>query len=181
MKKILLTAALLILLFTITKPTHAKVCICGDPYCVYSTTSETQARKKVKAYVKKYYAKGRYKNFAIKFISPDKLTYKKLINRKKNKIIYIEVSDGFIMDDITYAGITYDGYYISYDGVDDTLPKGTRLRTYCLYNPENNYDDDIIYRTDRIIKVKGNSKAIRKAKKLFKKRFGETAYTNIYK
>lgn len=172
MKKFLLTVTLLTLLLTLTKPVYAdKTCTCGNPYCAYSTTTEVKARKKVKAYVKKYYAKGRYKNFAIKFISPDKLTYKKLVNRKKNKIIYIEVSDGFVMDGNTYAGLTIDGYYISYEGIDDTLPKGTRIRTYCLYNPENNYEDDIIYRTDRVLNTKRNCKPIRKAEKKFKKHF----------
>lgn len=171
MKKILFVVILFAALLSINHPTNAKVCPCGNPYCTYNTATETQARKKVKKFVNDYYRKCGYKNFKIKFISPKKLTYKKLVNRKKNKIIYIEVSDGFVMDDNTYAGLTSDGYYISYEGIDDTLPKGTRIRTYCLYNPENNYEDDIIYRTDRVLNTKRNCKPIRKAEKKFKKHF----------
>lgn len=173
MKKILLTAALLTLLFTLTKPVYAdNVCTCGSPFCVYNTTTEAQARKKVKAYVNRYYRKGRYKNFRVEFISFKRLTTKKLTTRKQNKVIYVEILDGFVMDDDTYSGITSDGYYISYDGVDDSLPKGSKIRTYTVYSPKSNYEDDIVYRTDRVINQERNRKEIKVAKKKFKKNFG---------
>ena len=76
------------------------------------------------------------------------------------------------MSDKNYSGITKEGYYINYEGIDDTLPKGTKIRTYCIFDPTNNYEDDIVYRTDRVINTKKNAKQIRKAKKKFKKNFG---------
>ena len=182
MKKLLLLLLVAVVLLTITLSitTQGKTCSCGNPYCTYNAVSETQARKRVNAYIKKYVRKGKYKNFKVKFISYKKLTYKKLVNRKKNKIIYVEIIDGFVINDNNYAGLTGDGYYISYEGIDDRLPKGTKIRTYCIYDPSNNYEDDIISRSDRVISIKGNSKAIRKAKKLFKKRFGSNHYKETY-
>ena len=182
MKKLLLfiTSMLLlaaVLLLPIT--TQAK-CTCGNPYCTYKAFSEKEARKRINAYIKKYVRKGKYKNFKVKYIPYKKLTNKKLVNRKQNKIIYVEIIDGFVMNNNNYAGLTGDGYYISYEGIDDRLPKGTKIRTYCIYDPSNNYEDDIISRSDRVISLKGNSKAIRKAKKLFKKRFGSKHYAATY-
>ena len=172
-KLILFLSTMLIFSIMLLHPvtTEAK-CTCNDPYCVYSTKTETCTKKVLKKYVNKYLRKGRYKNFKIKFIKSNNLTGDMLRNRKQKHIIYIEITDGYVMSDKNYSGITSDGYYINYEGIDDTLPKGTKIRTYCIFDPTNNYEDDIVYRTDRVINTKKNIKQIRKAKKKFKKNFG---------
>ena len=88
----------------------------------------------------------------IKFISINRLTYDKLVNRKKSNTLYIEVSigkqinrygDGKILNacDPHYNYIRYHGFH-----------KGDIIRTYCIFNPYNNWEDDIIDRFDEAIK-----------------------------
>lgn len=175
MKKLLLFISTM-LLFSIALlapvTTNAATCSCGNKFCVYNKKKEISAKKVLKKYVNKYLRKGRYKNFKVKFIKSNNLTGNMLRNRKRKHIIYIEITDGYVMSDKNYSGITKEGYYINYEGIDDTLPKGTKIRTYCIFDPTNNYEDDIVYRTDRIINTKKNIKQIHKAKKKFKKNFG---------
>lgn len=175
MKKLLLFISTM-LLFSITLlapvATNAATCSCGNKFCVYEKETEFSAKKVLKKYVKTYLKIDQYKNFKVKFIKSDKLTGDMLRNRKQKHIIYIEITDGYVMSDKNYSGITKEGYYINYEGIDDTLPKGTKIRTYCIFDPTNNYEDDIVYRTDRVINTKKNTKQIRKAKKKFKENFG---------
>lgn len=42
-------------------------------------------------------------------------------------------------------------YYISYASVEENLEPGTVVATYFVYNPDTNYEDDILYRYDYII------------------------------
>ena len=174
MKKLLLFISTM-LLFSIALlapiSINAATCSCGNKFCVYNKKTESGAKKVLKKYVKIYLQKGRYKDFEVKFIRTRDLTYNKLIKRKRDKIIYIEVSTGYITNNL-FDGIMSDGYYIGYSYVDDSLKKGTCLRSYFIYNPATTYCDDIIYRSDRVINTKKNIKAIRKAKKKFKKNFG---------
>ena len=84
----------------------------------------------------------------VKFIKNDKLTRKMLVNRK-NKILYIEVDTGTQINEKGDGKIdTKNPYYnyISYKRCG--FKKGDRIRTYCIYNPYTNWEDDIIERYD---------------------------------
>lgn len=86
-------------------------------------------------------------------IDTSKLTYKVITHRKGTVIIERAIGkvinnskDGRVLNQ---GGNTeYD--YISYRGVD--CKKGDIIVTYLLYNPENNYCDDIVARWDYVLK-----------------------------
>ena len=77
-----------------------------------------------------------------------------LTHRKGNYLV-IEISDGTVINAKTGAGKldttdkTYN--YISYKGIKG-IRNGSRVRTYAVYNPNNNYEDDIATRFDKVIK-----------------------------
>lgn len=75
------------------------------------------------------------------------ITYKELTNRKGK--VLIERDYGIVLD---YKGngkimnYKYKGYdYIKYP---KKFKKGDIILTYCVFNPDNNFEDDIIYRYD---------------------------------
>lgn len=150
---------------------NAATCECGNPYCVYNAKSEKVARKRIMKYINKNVRKGKCKNFAVKFIRAEDLTGEMIETQNQNKVIYVEITKGYVMSK-DFDGLTSDGYYINYMGIDDSLKKGAKVKTYCIYDPANGYIDDIIYRTDRVLNRNKNKSAIRKAKKIFKNRFG---------
>lgn len=49
-----------------------------------------------------------------------------------------------------YNGIAEHNYYICYQGIEG-VKKGDIILTYCIYNTDNNYIDDIIARFDYIM------------------------------
>ena len=81
-------------------------------------------------------------------------SYDTLTHRKGNYMV-IEISDGTVINSKTGAGKldttdkTYN--YISYKGVKG-IRNGSRIKTYAVYNPNNNYEDDIATRFDKVIK-----------------------------
>ena len=151
-------------------PIKATACSCGNPYCAYECKTDKTAKKKVKRFIKENLRKGKARKYKIKFVNSNKLTYKKLVNRKKDRVIYVEVTTGYVMNK-DFDGLTREGYYISYNGIDSSLKPGSCIRSFCVYNPFNNYEDDIIFRTDRLINRKANEKKIKKATKKFYKNF----------
>lgn len=68
------------------------------------------------------------------------------LQHRKGKIV-IEVITGTVTDENGDGQIDYQGY-IKYHG---DLSVGTRVETVMVYNPDNNYIDDIMYRADTII------------------------------
>ena len=74
--------------------------------------------------------------------------------RKRNGEIIIEKTIGKVTNDdldgriLNYISQDYD--YISYKDVKGAK-KGDVILTYCIYNPDTNYEDDIIARYDYII------------------------------
>lgn len=68
------------------------------------------------------------------------------LQHRKGKII-IEVVTGTVTGENGDGQIDYQGY-IKYHGC---LAVGTRIESVLIYNPDNNYIDDIIYRADTII------------------------------
>lgn len=154
---------------------NAKTCECGNKYCVYNAKTDSIARKRIARGINKYLRKGKYRNYRIRFVTSDKLTTKMLEARKRKHIIYVEVTTGYVMSS-EFDGITSNGYYIRYSNVDDRLKKGNKIKSYFIYNPANDYYDDIIIRTDRVVNRNcylKNKKVIRKAMKKYKNNFGE--------
>ena len=87
----------------------------------------------------------------VKIYDSSELTLEMLQNRD-GKII-IEECIGMVTDKTTGAGKvlnTSEGYYINYSRVDD-ISDDTVILTYFVYNPDTNYEDDILYRFDYII------------------------------
>lgn len=68
------------------------------------------------------------------------------LKHRKGKIV-IEVITGTVTNKNGDGQIDYQGY-IKYHG---DLSVGTRVETVMVYNPDNNYIDDIMYRADTII------------------------------
>ena len=95
----------------------------------------------------KYYSKA---NDHIEIINSCDLTIEELQSR--NGKLIIEVVIGQVDNFVTGAGHILDNpdYYISYKGVEG-ISNGNIICTYFIYNPENNYEDDIMYRYDYII------------------------------
>ena len=88
----------------------------------------------------------------IKFVYTDKLTYK-MLSARKNKVLYIECFMGQQLnakgEGKIYTTKSYN-YYISYKNLG--FKSGDKIRTYCIYNPYNNYEDDVVKRCDEKIK-----------------------------
>ena len=80
----------------------------------------------------------------VRFVKSAKLTEKMLTSRK-GKTLYIEIIDGKQIDR-RGNGLTTGGYYIRYHG----FCKGDRIRSYCVYNPNTNYIDDVAERYDAV-------------------------------
>lgn len=76
--------------------------------------------------------------------------HEKLLDALENRNgkIVIEVSSGTVLDD---AGNRQDvcGYYIKYDS--SRFSAGDQVQSVFVYNPETNYIDDIVSRTDTLI------------------------------
>lgn len=97
----------------------------------------------------KYYSEAN-SNDHIEIINSYDLTIEELQSR--NGKLIIEVVIGQVDNFVTGAGHQLDNpsYYISYKGVEG-ISNGNIICTYFIYNPENNYEDDIMYRYDYII------------------------------
>lgn len=95
----------------------------------------------------KYYSEA---NDHISIVNSYDLTIEELQSR--NGKLIIEVVIGQVDNFVTGAGHQLDNpnYYISYKGVEG-ISNGNIICTYFIYNPENNYEDDIMYRYDYII------------------------------
>lgn len=101
--------------------------------------AERFIRKKFKKYGK------------VKFVRFDKLTDKELCHRAGKKKIIVDITYGICLNKKGDGRVlnTQKGYgnYISYRGL-KRCRKGSRVTTYCVYEPWNNYVDGIWYRFD---------------------------------
>ena len=86
----------------------------------------------------------------IEIINSCDLTIEEL--QARNGKLIIERVIGQVDNFVTGAGHILDNpnFYISYKGVDG-ISNGNIICTYFIYNPQNNYEDDIMYRYDYII------------------------------
>ena len=75
----------------------------------------------------------------------DRMT--EILENRKGKII-IEVIEATVLDDDGNACDNF-GFYVKYDS--GKYEKGDRVQTDFVYNPENNYLDDILYIVDTLI------------------------------
>ena len=75
------------------------------------------------------------------------ILYKPQLVSTKGKII-IEVIEATVLDDDGNACDDF-GFYVKYDS--GKYEKGDRVQTAFVYNPENNYLDDILYEVDTLI------------------------------
>ena len=69
------------------------------------------------------------------------------ITHRNGKII-IQVVQGTVISD-NGDGELDTGGYIKYD---DDLKQGDKVETVLVYNPATNFDDDVMYRADTLIK-----------------------------
>ena len=76
--------------------------------------------------------------------------HEKLLDALENRNgkIVIEVSNGTVLDD-EGNGRDVCGYYIKYDS--ERFSAGDQVQSVFVYNPETNYIDDIVSRTDTLI------------------------------
>lgn len=76
--------------------------------------------------------------------------HEKLLDALENRNgkIIVEVSSGTVLDDEGH-GRDICGYYIKYDS--ERFSAGNEVQSVFVYNPETNYIDDIISRTDTLI------------------------------
>jgi hypothetical protein len=86
----------------------------------------------------------------IKVIDSPDLTMEMLAAR--NGKLIIERAVGIVKDAETGEGyiLGYPEFYISYANVDG-ISNGNVICSYFVYNPDNNYEDDILMRFDYII------------------------------
>ena len=147
MKKAITILLLAILMATVTVPAQAKV-------TTYKSMT-VKVDKVKKQYNANVYWKGKrvatYKfdrKPTVKFVQSKNLTYQKLSTRK-GKVLYIEICNGIVLDSkgngkVLNGDPVYN--YISYKRTG--YGKGTKVRTYCVFNPYNNAEDDIHKRFD---------------------------------
>ena len=67
----------------------------------------------------------------------------------RNGKIVIEVSSGTVLDN-EGNGKDICGYYIKYDS--SRFSAGDQVQSVFVYNPDTNYIDDIVFRTDALMK-----------------------------
>lgn len=86
----------------------------------------------------------------VKYIKSENLTRKKLLNRKRATIIYVEILNGKVINR-KGDGKTKAGYYISYKNIPG-IRKGSSVKSYLVHNPNNSSFDSIEGRCDYIVK-----------------------------
>ena len=69
--------------------------------------------------------------------------------QNRNGKIIIEVVRASVTSDNGDARITADGSYIKYSA--DDVQTGDTMETVLVYNPSNNYIDDVMYRADTFL------------------------------
>ena len=77
--------------------------------------------------------------------------HEKLLDALENRDgkIVIEVSSGTVLDN-EGNGKDICGYYIKYDS--SRFSAGDQVQSVFVYNPDTNYIDDIVFRTDALMK-----------------------------
>ena len=156
MKKTIIIITLLVALLIPVYPAQSKT-VTTKTY--HSMKLVTRKNNRGKYTVSVYWKNKKHTSYAftrkpkIKFISTQKLTYNQLISRKKSNILYVELIIGKQIDKKGNGRIlnTDPNYnYISYRK--EPFNKGDKIRTYCIYNPYTDWEDDISERFDEKIR-----------------------------
>lgn len=108
---------------------------------ITTTPVNTQAKANkdvqlVNKYIKKHYNTKKYK---VVYKPSYRLTESMITHRKQKKVIYVEVVKSISHGKYGYA--TSGDWYIYYN---KRVKKGKRVTSYCIYNPKNNYIDDVV-------------------------------------
>lgn len=91
------------------------------------------------------YISRHYPGYKVRFVPEGKPNMIKLRTRKGKRIVYVEVlksnAKGNLKDKRRSWGITTKGSYITYNR---RVKKGKRVISYCIWNPNSNYTDDVV-------------------------------------
>lgn len=90
--------------------------------------------------------------YGMQIVESKDLTYDMLVNR--NGATIVEKCIGVVLDEEGNGEVINgvpDYNYICYAGLEEDLQPGTVVLTYCVYNPDTTYEDDIILRYDFVI------------------------------
>ena len=91
------------------------------------------------------YISRHYPGYKVRFVPEGKPNMMKLRTRKGKRIVYVEVlksnAKGNLQGKRRSWGITTKGSYITYNR---RVKKGRRVTSYCIWNPNNNYTDDVV-------------------------------------
>ena len=99
----------------------------------------TDIKKSKDLYLTYRYIEKHYKDCSIKFIKEGKQWQNiKLKTRKGKHVVYIEIIKSVSRG--RWGRTTKYGSYIKYN---KPVPKGKKVTSYCVYNPNTNYYDDV--------------------------------------
>ena len=148
MKKTITIMLLLAMLVTIVMPTQAEA---KTAHYKSVTVTTQKAKSGYDATVRWKGRKVRTYHFSqrpqVRFVNTNNLTYN-MLSKRKGRVLYIEIINGKVINNKKDGRVeTRSSFnYISYRGT--KFRKGDRVRTYCVYNPFCNAEDDIQYRFD---------------------------------
>lgn len=99
----------------------------------------TRIKKNKDLYLTYRYIEENYKGCSIKFIKEGKQWQNiKLKTRKGKHVVYIEIIKS--VSRVRWGRTTKYGCYIKYN---KPVRKGKKVTSYCIYNPNTNYYDDV--------------------------------------
>lgn len=91
------------------------------------------------------YISRHYPGYKVRFVPEGKPNTMKLRTRKGKRIVYVEVlkshAKGNLQGKRRSWGITTKGSYITYNR---RVKKGKQVKSYCIWNPNSNYTDDVV-------------------------------------
>lgn len=91
------------------------------------------------------YISRHYPGYKVRFVPEGKPNTMKLRTRKGKRIVYVEIlksrAKGSLKGKRRSWGITTKGSYITYNR---RVKKGKRVTSYCIWNPNTNYTDDVV-------------------------------------
>lgn len=107
------------------------ICIVSTTFSSYANSIDTKNNALVREYCNKHYQK-----YTIRVIT--KYNPKVVENRKGKKIVFVE---RFVSYSKGTYGYSKKGEYVKYN---KKVPKGKKVISYFIYNPETNYCDDVV-------------------------------------
>ena len=147
MKKIILTIMVLIMVLTPTIGECAESDNCACNICNF--TAQMKKYDDIMSLV----IDARTDFDSYKIYDSSELTFDMLEDRVDTNTVIVERCIGIVTDVENRKGIilnTFSGYLISYRNTPN-IQKGNIVISYMVYNPNNNYTDDIMERYDFIV------------------------------